>query len=580
MYKRLVYLIVGFSVSFSAGLAQNNIALPAVSRQVLTRLATQIKRFPQEKVYLQYDKPYYSCGERIWFRAHLVNAALHIPYHLSRYVYVELISPSNEILIRKKIRPTEDAYYGQMDIPSDLAPGWYSLRAYTSYMQNVGEAYFFRRPVYILNPMDKKGTNPAAKKKTPSAQPVTASTFPYFVSFFPEGGQLLGGTLQVIGIRSLDLQGEALPVSGRIVDQSGKELTSFTTTQDGLGIIALNSMTGNSYFAQCEDNQGRTCTIPLPPVQEKGYALSIQHNASTVMVSLLSTTPPADTLYLVAHQRGIPVSAFVFTADNQTVSFSKQGLPSGILQLLLLDKSEQLLSDRMLFVKGDDLIRVSATTDKPSYRKRDSVVTTLTLRDVAGKPVKASVSLSVTNNSDVVINPDDPTIESYLLLQSELKTPLNNPNRFFRENDKTSETQLDLLMMTEKWMRYAIPEIIKGHLAKGDSFVVERGGAISGRVISFPFKRPLPNTSVSLFIPKLRHADVTNTDQNGHFYFEGFEYPDSTKIMLQATKKVGKFMTLVPDQDTLPPVTLALPTPVTPPLPEKNLSQVMEKSRQ
>ena len=39
----------------------------------------QLAVFPQEKIHVHTDKPYYISGERIWFRAHLADAASHTP---------------------------------------------------------------------------------------------------------------------------------------------------------------------------------------------------------------------------------------------------------------------------------------------------------------------------------------------------------------------------------------------------------------------------------------------------------------------------------------------------------------------
>ena len=77
-------LIVSFPIIYG----QNDIP-----DSLAVRFLNQILVFPQEKIYLHTDKPYYISGERIWFRAHLADAATHIPVSYSRYVYVELINP-------------------------------------------------------------------------------------------------------------------------------------------------------------------------------------------------------------------------------------------------------------------------------------------------------------------------------------------------------------------------------------------------------------------------------------------------------------------------------------------------------
>jgi len=114
---------------------------------------SQLAVFPQEKIYLHTDKPYYLSGERIWFRAHLVNAATHIPEPVSRYVYVELINPLDSIVTRVKILHDDSgAYHGYLLIPDDVPEGDYTIRAYTTFMQSQEEHYFCTKTIRIVDP--------------------------------------------------------------------------------------------------------------------------------------------------------------------------------------------------------------------------------------------------------------------------------------------------------------------------------------------------------------------------------------------------------------------------------------------
>jgi len=112
----------------------------------------QLNLFPQEKIYLHTDKPYYLSGERIWFRAHLADAATHYPVSYSRYVYVELINPLDTVVVRVKILQNEGGYHGHLLIPEDVPEGDYTLRAYTSYMRSQEENYFCVKPIHIGDP--------------------------------------------------------------------------------------------------------------------------------------------------------------------------------------------------------------------------------------------------------------------------------------------------------------------------------------------------------------------------------------------------------------------------------------------
>jgi len=112
----------------------------------------QVLLFPQEKLYLQTDKPYYISGEKVFFRAFLLNAFSHAPSNMSRYVYVELINPADSVVLRQQIRPEKNLFFGALPLPEELPGGNYKLRAYTRFMENLGEDYFFSRYLRIADP--------------------------------------------------------------------------------------------------------------------------------------------------------------------------------------------------------------------------------------------------------------------------------------------------------------------------------------------------------------------------------------------------------------------------------------------
>lgn len=121
--------------------------------EVTDRLVEQLTRYPHEKIHVQTDKSAYLSGERVWFRSHLVEATTNMPAFLSRYVYIELFSPFNELVKRIKIRPDSlGVYAGYLDLDEELPEGNYTLRAYTRYMRNRGNAVFFKKTIQVLDP--------------------------------------------------------------------------------------------------------------------------------------------------------------------------------------------------------------------------------------------------------------------------------------------------------------------------------------------------------------------------------------------------------------------------------------------
>ena len=107
----------------------------------------------QEKVYLHTDKSYYVGGEYIWFSIYRTDAATHLPGVYSRFVYVELYNEREVLIDRLKVMERDGFFHGSLLLDRYLPTGRYSLRAYTYWMQNFDEAFYFHKEITIGNPL-------------------------------------------------------------------------------------------------------------------------------------------------------------------------------------------------------------------------------------------------------------------------------------------------------------------------------------------------------------------------------------------------------------------------------------------
>jgi len=115
------------------------------------RIIEQILTFPQEKIHVHCDKPVYLAGEKIWFRAYVTDAVLHIP-SANQYVIAELINPLDSVVNRIKIRPDSGAFHGHISLDQALPEGDYTLRAWTENMLNPGADYYFMKRIRVEGP--------------------------------------------------------------------------------------------------------------------------------------------------------------------------------------------------------------------------------------------------------------------------------------------------------------------------------------------------------------------------------------------------------------------------------------------
>ena len=146
--KRLLYLIVFVLTLLPAG------------AQTIARDAV-----PQERIYLQTDKPYYAAGDTVWLRAHLLDAATNEPVSRSRFVYVELHNQEADTLMqRMMIRSDEDGIFANaLLLPKEIKGGVYTLVAYTQWMRNFPVERFCYQPLTVVGGGRARGHRIAAE---------------------------------------------------------------------------------------------------------------------------------------------------------------------------------------------------------------------------------------------------------------------------------------------------------------------------------------------------------------------------------------------------------------------------------
>jgi len=567
----------------------------------------QLTVFPQEKIYLHTDKSYYITGEKIWFRAYLVDAVTHVPFPASRYVYVELFNPLDSLISRVKIRNDNNAYYGHINIPPDIPEGDYTIRAYTTFMLNQDEHYFCTKTVRIGNPdywlvhVEKKfsfgedGTTnvdfsfinasrmeavvpksvlvsingskmqqlkvedngmsgisfklPADATKRvlllDVKDPVYACQFipipspdnNFDVTFYPEGGYLLQDVSCRVAFKAQKADGHSANVDGVIYDYSGKEKGRFTTDYQGMGSFVIYPAEGDYCMVSTKDN-GQSKRFELPKALKTGYAITVNTTKDKILVSVKSVPEKRqDTLYLLAHTRGMIHFVAECVTENRVFNLSKNMFPSGVLHLALFDEGLHPVSERLVFVNNDDQAQMSYQSDKKSYFARSLVENTLTMTDEEGSPLTGSFSVAVTDDSAVTID-STTNILTQLLLSSDLRGYIENPAAYFRK-DNTASYALDLLMQTQGWRRYDLASLAKGHL-KQPTEPLEIGPVLSGRVRRLLSDRPVENSQVSIASSDGLYFDVVQTDSVGRFEFSIVELPDSAKFLVHAIPNVGK----------------------------------------
>ncbi|MBL0743104.1 TonB-dependent receptor plug domain-containing protein [Chryseolinea lacunae] len=107
------------------------------------------RQYPEEKVYLQFDKTFYKPGEDIWFNAFVLNSNHHTATTISDVVYVELIDPKGNLATRLELFVKEGTSRGDFKLTEAAAGGLYKIKAYTQWMKNGGDDNAFKKEIIV-----------------------------------------------------------------------------------------------------------------------------------------------------------------------------------------------------------------------------------------------------------------------------------------------------------------------------------------------------------------------------------------------------------------------------------------------
>ncbi|MEM8524467.1 MAG: hypothetical protein AAGG68_07475 [Bacteroidota bacterium] len=488
------------------------------------------------------DRNYYTAGGDIFFKVYLTNEDLKLKETASKVLYVDLIDGEQQIIDSKIISIENGIGRGDVKLSSRLENDQYLLRAYTAFMKNNDPTFFFRKSIYI-NGIIKTDTNKITQNTPIKNQ----------ILFFPEGGDLLLGLSSRIAVKTIGTNGLGIAVKAKIVDQTEREITRFSTDEHGFGSFEFTPQANTQYFAIVEG----TPKIQLQQALSEGMGLRIEVDEMQIDLTISNSAnfDHYNNGILVAHTRGkVVFEKRLIETKNYQLNLKKHALPTGIIHFTLFDGLGRPQAERLVFNQvGSDNFNVDFTTNKEQYGKRERVKLRLELYDDEGEFLPAELSVSVVDHFLANTISTQPDIRTYLLLSADLADFVENPNRYLGSTNADLIQATDLLMMTHAWRRFRWKDMLQNP-TKTLKFKAEKGLSISGTVT--PQKKPQKAVKAYGFISNFS-ADFSmtefETDEEGYFRVDGLPFKDSTDIIIQAAipKNKSKPLPVVANEEEI-----------------------------
>ncbi len=513
---------------------------------IIQKFEDYFSRLPQQKVYLHFDKSNYRADETVWFKAYLVNAGNHKPDSSTNNLYAELINPSGYIVQSKLIRMTNGFGNGDFSFQDTIPEGVYKVRAFTNWMRNLGEDFFFEKEFYVSNPdfssyVTREELQIIKREKRKNLKKESRVD----VQFLPEGGHLLAGIENKIGFKALNELGQGLPVSGFVFDSKGNEVIEIKSSDLGMGSFRFTPLAKEKYSAVLKAGDDKELKIKLPEAIAMGVTISVTHEVRDVVrIKVLNNFAsgqfPANTAYyLLAHVRGEILYSHEFDLKNPVteVDVNTSKFPSGIVHFSLFNMYSQAVSERLIFVNNQDQLRMNIEPSVNITSSREDLTLHLKVTDKNGIPVKGNFSVSIANSED---SQNENSILSELLLNSDLRGRIEQPDYYFSDQSPEKQKQLDDLMLTQGWTRISWTRVLSDTRIP-PKYENERGIVITGKITKEFFGIPLRDIKVTLSIMnEFNDVFTARSGEKGKFRFESVDYQDTVSVTIEAVRASGR----------------------------------------
>lgn len=501
---------------------------------------------PFEKVYLHLDRLYYSAGEDVWIKAYLVDAMTNKLAYNSTNLNIDLISSGSKIIKRLMLRIDNGVGAGDIHLGDSIASGNYLIRAYTNWMRNFGDVFFFKKEIVVENQKEIKSLNQSGHEE---------SNVNVDLQFFPEGGPLIENVYTLLGFKAVNSSGYGCSVSGRVFSSLGDTVTSFASTHLGMGSFFFLPKKGLKYFASGYAGNGNLFRVELLNASETGYSIKVSDiNKDYFRVTIktnqetLDKFPLNEIVIVGTSHNSLCITAKVkVRAIDNPVIFPKKEFPEGVALITLMDTIGKTYCERVYYVHSKENYRISIIPDHEVYAPRQKVTLQVAVKDTSDNPVSANLSVSVVDGNQIEGFEKKPNIISYLLLESEIRGYIEQPFYYFDTTIPGRYQVLDNLLLTQGWRNFVWNNLPDKSIKY--NYPAEEGITVSGRLRHIWADKPIANANISMALlgNDMPSYKFTQTDSAGKYYFDGLSFTGPQNIIVYAAdnKDRGKGLILL-----------------------------------
>ncbi|MBR7157639.1 MAG: hypothetical protein IKD16_04510, partial [Bacteroidales bacterium] len=228
--------------------------------------------------------------------------------------------------------------------------------------------------------------------------------------------------------------------------------------------------------------------------------------------------------------------------EKESIALGLQQLNAGIHSVSVVDSVGNVYAERPFMVLPATKESLELETQKEEYSTRELVDVKIKLpKEMIGEGSNFSVAVT---DMGIVENCEKTTMQSYMLLKSEIKGYIENIDWYFNDSIPLSVRmhKADMLMQTQGWRYYDIEKIFQGK-NEVPNFGREYRQTLFGKVVN-----PVGLTkkaTVSFLAPSINFKAMGQID-SGYFVLKDVDFPENTRFIVSAVGKNGRSTSHMP----------------------------------
>lgn len=492
-------------------------------KEKISNAITNYFQLERESIHLQFDKNIFFTNEKIWFKGYVFDRKNNIPFVNTSNVFIQLLDENGNKLNQQLLYANEGTFSGNLKLKEDYKSGNYYVQVYTNWMNNFIEDESSTYKIKIIN-----------EKETAFSDSNSPNLSKINIAFFPEGGSIIEGITNSIGLKITDNKGIPLQINEvNITDSKGEIIRTLKTNAFGNGKFDLLP-TNETYKASFISNN-KTIEETLPTASKIGIALEVNDyafpNKTAIVVKTneqtLKTTP--EKLLSLVVQQDDKFIIFDVKLNTQKLEqqliLSNDNLFEGVNTIRVIDAEMNQVAERMIF--KNSILQNQNTNINPANKAGSSIT-------VSGKTELKNSNLSATvipENS--ISNTDSRDILGDFLINPYLEEPIADTKYYLKEPTTIKKYELDLFLLNQKKSKYSWTNILTN--PPKNTFEFDNGLSIRG-TINQDLKTN-DDYKVRLYSITTQLNEFSEIDKKNEFTFKNIFVLNSTPIYFGLLKK-------------------------------------------